>query len=74
MPYGSCAPAIESLPGRKIQLHGGVGTSSPEEQEENLETNGYLFAREGGAMPARQLNGLQIMLRVYGYAETYKRA
>jgi hypothetical protein len=61
-------PRYRELTQQEIQLHGGVGNKLTKEQEENLETNGYLFAREGGAMPARQLNGLQIMLRVYGYA------
>ena len=62
-------PRYRELTQQEIHLHGGVGSKLTKEQEENLEANGYLFAREGGAMPARQLNGLQIMLRVYEYAK-----
>jgi hypothetical protein len=67
-------PRYRELTQQEIHLHGGVGSKLSKEQEENLETNGYLFARKGGAMPARQLNGLQIMLRVYGYARDLGRS
>lgn len=59
---------------QEIHLHGGVGSTLTKVQEENLEANGYLFAREGGMMPARQLNGLQIMIRVHGYARDLERS
>ncbi|HUB43993.1 MAG TPA: hypothetical protein VMB73_03320 [Acetobacteraceae bacterium] len=38
------------------------------EQEENLEKNGYMFARGGGKMPTRQLNGLALEMRINKYA------
>lgn len=67
-------PRYRELTQQEIHLHGGVGSKLTKGQEENLETNGYLFVREGGAMPARQLNGLQIMLRVYGYARDLEKS
>ena len=57
---------------QEAHLHGGVGHKLTKDQEELLEEGGYLFAREGGAMPARQLNGLQIMLRADEYAKNIK--
>lgn len=53
---------------QEILLNGNVGSKLTKEQEENLESNGYLFARESGAIPARQVNGLQIMLKVDDFA------
>jgi hypothetical protein len=67
-------PRYRELTQQEIHLQGGVGSKLTKEQEENLETNGYLFAREGGTMPARQLNGLQIMVRVYGYAKDLEKS
>ncbi len=43
-----------------------------QEQEENLEAKGYLFARPGGLMPARQLNGLWIQRQIDGYTDDLK--
>ena len=37
-------------------------------EEESLEKNGCLFARAGGKIPARQLNGVQLRKRIADYA------
>jgi hypothetical protein len=50
-----------------IQLRGIPGQALTKAQEENLEKNGYMFAREGGNWPARQLNGLRIQMFVDHY-------
>ncbi len=52
-----------------IQLSAVSGNALTLAEEENLEKNGYLFVREGGAVPARQLNGLQLRMRIAGYAD-----
>ena len=54
---------------QEIQLNAITGSDLTKEQEENLETNGCSFARTGGRLPARQLNGLQLQMRVDHYAE-----
>lgn len=56
------------LEAQEIQLRGITGDNLTKAQEENLEKNGYIFSRRGGAMPARQLNGLQLQWRIDGYA------
>ena len=56
------------LDAQEIQLSGIMGSELSKAQEENLEKNGYLFTRTGGKIPARQLNGLQLQLRINGYA------
>jgi hypothetical protein len=53
---------------QEIQLNGIAGDVLTKEQEENLEKNGYMFARKGGTMPARQLNGVQMQMRIDAYA------
>jgi hypothetical protein len=53
---------------QEISLNGIVGDALTKEQEENLEKNGYMFARRGGTMPARQLNGIQLLMRIDEYA------
>jgi hypothetical protein len=52
------------LEAQEIQLNGIAGDDLTKEQEENLEKNGYMFARKGGTMPARQLNGLELQYRI----------
>jgi hypothetical protein len=52
---------------QEIQLNGISGQALTKEQEENLEKNGYMFAREGGKWPARQFNGLQIQMFIDHY-------
>lgn len=56
------------LESQEIQLNGISGEDITKEQEENLEKNGYVFARKSGRMPARQLNGLQLQIRINNYA------
>ncbi|CAB5082083.1 hypothetical protein IST4116A_00067 [Burkholderia cenocepacia] len=56
------------LDAQEIQLVGVHGDDLTKAQEENLESNGYLFARMGGKMPARQLNGVQLQMRIGHYA------
>ncbi len=56
------------LESQEVQLNGNVGNDLTKEQEENLEKNGYMFARKSGTMPARQLNGLELQLRIDNYA------
>jgi hypothetical protein len=56
------------LESQEVQLNGNVGSDLTKEQEENLEKNGYMFARKSGTMPARQLNGLELQLRIDNYA------
>lgn len=52
------------LSNQEMVLNGINGTKLNKEEEENLERKGFLFVRSGGAIPTRQINGLQIMLRV----------
>ncbi|WP_421988975.1 hypothetical protein [Roseococcus sp.] len=54
---------MRELPSQEEQLNGVAGDALTKEQEENLESNGYGFVREGGRFPTRQLNGLQLMVR-----------
>jgi hypothetical protein len=56
------------LEDQEVSLNGIVGDALTKEQEENLEKNGYLFARKGGTMPARQLNGMLLQMRIDDYA------
>jgi hypothetical protein len=56
------------LESQEIQLNGIAGDDLTKEQEENLEKNGYLFTRKSGRIPARQLNGLELQLRIDSYA------
>ena len=53
---------------QEVQLNGNVGNDLTKEQEENLEKNGYMFARKSGIMPAPQLNGLELQLQIDNYA------
>jgi hypothetical protein len=57
------------LESQEVDLKGIVGSELTLEQEENLESNGYMFARRGGTMPARQLNGVMLMIRTNHYAD-----
>ena len=54
----------KDLEEQEIQLHGIAGYALTKEREENLEKNGYMFARKGGTMPARQLNSVQLQMRI----------
>jgi hypothetical protein len=60
---------FRELESQEAQLNGITGPDLSLEQEENLESNGYLFARKHGAMPTRQLNGAVIEMRTGYYVE-----
>jgi hypothetical protein len=49
---------FRDLESQEIDLKGIVGSELTLEQEEDLESNGYMFARRSGTVPARQLNGV----------------
>ena len=53
---------------QEVQLNGIIGGDLSKEQEENLESKGYLFARKNGAMPARQINAVALQIRADHYA------
>lgn len=57
------------LESQEIDLNGIIGSDLSLEQEENLESNGYMFARASGKMPARQMNGVTLMVRTNRYAD-----
>lgn len=57
------------LDAQEIQLAGITGDELTKLREENLEKNGYAFTRKGGRMPARQLNGFLLQMRIDRYAE-----
>ncbi len=63
----------QDLEDQEIKLNGIEGDNLTKEQEENLEANGYLFARTGGIVPARQLNGLWLQSQIDGYARDLSR-
>ena len=56
-----------SLEEQTIQLNGIAGHDLPKEQEENLEKKGYIFAKRNGTLLARQLNGVQLQMRIDDY-------
>jgi hypothetical protein len=56
------------LESHEIPLNGIAGDDLTKTHEENLEKNGYMFARKGGTAPRRQFNGLEIQLRSSRYA------
>jgi hypothetical protein len=54
-----------ALPSEMIDLVGITGGGGlSKDQEERLEKKGYTFSREGGRMPARHINGIQIQMRL----------
>jgi hypothetical protein len=64
-----CARAsYRDLDEQETELNGISGQALTKEQEENLEKNGYMFAREGGKWPARQFNGLRIQMFIDQYS------
>lgn len=56
------------LKNQEIKLNGISGENLTKEEEENFEAKRYLFARTGGIVPARQLNGLWLQSQIDGYA------
>ena len=53
----------------EIQARGVTGTKRTQDQEDSLEHEGLLFARERGRIPAHQMNGLQLQFRIRAYAD-----
>lgn len=60
---------FRELESQETQLNSVTGADLSLEQEENLESNGYMFARQHGAMPTRQLNGVVVEMRTGFYVE-----
>jgi len=58
-----------NLESQEIHANGMAGSRLTKDEEECLEANGYMFMREGGRMPARQINAMQLYLRIYRYAD-----
>jgi hypothetical protein len=56
-----------SLDSQEIQLNGVEGVTRTKVEEENLEKNSYLFVRSGGQVPARQINGIQLQMRINAF-------
>ena len=54
-----------SLPEQEIQAKMVTGVPRTRDEEEALEKAGILFIREGGTIPARQINGVQLYHLVY---------
>jgi|SRR5271166_2450922 len=57
------------LDSQETQARGVAGTKRTQDQEDSLENEGLLFAREGGRIPTRQINGLQLQFRIRAYAD-----
>jgi hypothetical protein len=51
------------LDAQQVELTGIAGETLTKEEQENLERNHYVFALEGGVMPARQINGIHLQMR-----------
>ena len=62
----------KTFPIQEIQARGVTGDDLTKDQEENLEINGYAFARKGGKFPARQMNGIQLQIWSARYANQYR--
>lgn len=60
---------FRELESQETSLNGIEGPDLTKEQEENLESNGYMFARKHGAMPTRQLNGAVVQMRTGNYVD-----
>jgi hypothetical protein len=60
---------FRNLKSQEIQANGVAGSRLTKDEEECLEANGYRFMREGGRMPARQINAMQLYIRIYRYVE-----
>jgi hypothetical protein len=57
------------LDSEEVQARGVGGAKLTLQQEDNLENEGFLFSRDSGRIPARQVNGLQLQFRIRGYAD-----
>ncbi|HVC50550.1 MAG TPA: hypothetical protein VND87_00865 [Stellaceae bacterium] len=58
-----------TLTTQEHQAQGVTGGGLSKDQEEVLERHGVMFARAGGRFPARFLNGHELRLRTYRYAQ-----
>ena len=58
---------FRGLAAQELQLFGVPGYGLSKAHEEHLERTARLFVRKGGKVPARQINGAQLQLRVGGY-------
>jgi hypothetical protein len=58
---------LRTLDTQEIQLNKVTGRNLTQDEEERLEKNGILFIREGGKVPARQMNGIQIQRWIDAY-------
>jgi hypothetical protein len=54
---------------QEIQAKGMLGHRLTKDQEECLEGNGYMFMRDGGRIPARQMNGSLLQFRINKFVE-----
>lgn len=64
---------FRELESQETQLNEIAGPDLTLEQEENLESNDYMFARKHGAMPTRQLNGAVVQMRTGNYVEVLEK-
>lgn len=58
------------LPQQEVQAQGVTGGGLTRDQEEMLEKNFTGFARAGGKIPARQINGLRIQMMTGQYSDS----
>ena len=57
------------LEAQEIELKGVLGGGGlTKDQEEKLEMNGYIFSRDGGKIPARHINGVQLQVGVFKFS------
>ena len=56
---------VESFDNRDLQLNILKGDPWTKEQEENLESNGYSFVNQSGALPVRFVNSIKIRSYIY---------
>jgi hypothetical protein len=52
---------------REIKSSLVIGSELTKAQEENLESNGYIFVRKGGELPSRMAHGMAIWVKVRQY-------
>lgn len=56
------------LKDQETQLASNIGDQMTLEQEENLEQDHYIFIRDGGRIPSRQLNGIWLQYKINQFA------
>ncbi len=57
-----------TLEKQEIHVNAASGSKLTKEQEEILESKGIGYIRENGNIPARQINGMQLQMKVTDYA------